>query len=117
MDAKTSLTLAIALAMGAGSTAARSPAQPGLPSGSGESVAYGETSSAGGYEYVRLFGSESDIGRLDVLYVAGGFAGDDFTREYAIAAPSGLLAAIDTSTAATTPIGSTGLGGTLSGPR
>ena len=117
MKAMTSLSLAVALATCAGSAAAHAPQPLRLPSGSGASAAYGEIATPSGYEYVQFTDTGSGIGQLDMLYPAGGFAEDDFSREYAIAYPSGMLAAIDTSTAATTPIGATGLGGVLSGPR
>jgi hypothetical protein len=109
------LSLAVALATFAGSAAghALQPLRP--PSGSAASAAYGEIATPSGHEYVRFTGTASVIGEFDTLYPAGGFADDDFSREYAIAYPSGMLAAIDTSSAATTPIGITGLGGALSG--
>ncbi|HTO57024.1 MAG TPA: hypothetical protein VMJ74_04480 [Pseudomonadales bacterium] len=61
-------------------------------------------------EYVRIdFGTgiTDTIGPLAQYFLVGAFAGDDFSREYAIEYPSGDLYSIDTATAQTRLIGPT----------
>ena len=101
------------------SAAARYPEpNPHRATASGPVAAYGETSSASGFDYIRfLDGPGVTIGPLDVALTSGGFANNDFTREYAISYPAGDLVAIDTSTAAITSIGDPGIGTSTAGPR
>jgi hypothetical protein len=85
---------------------------------SGPVAAYGEISSVSGFDYIRfLDGPSVTIGPLDIALTSGGFANNDFTREYAISYPAGDLVAIDTSTAAVTSIGDPDIGTTTAGPR
>jgi len=73
-------------------------------------IAYAEQASG---QYVRVdFGTRTSdpIGPpLTQYFIVGAFAGDDFSKEYAIEYPSGDLYSIDTTTAETTPIGSTNI--------
>ena len=73
-------------------------------------VAYAEQADG---EYVRIdLGARTTdtIGPLTQYFFVGAFAGDDFSKEYAIEYSSGDLYSIDTTTAETTLIGPTGVG-------
>ena len=63
-----------------------------------------------GSDYVRIdfgTGTTDTVGPLTQYFPVGSFAGDDFSREYAIEYPTGDLYSIDTTTAETTRIGAT----------
>lgn len=71
-------------------------------------IAYAEQD----FQYVRIdfgTGTTETIGPLTQLMLVGAFAGDDFSKEYAIDYPAGDLYSIDVATAETTLVGNTGI--------
>lgn len=57
------------------------------------------------------------VGPLGNTFTGGGFQSGEYADEFAIDSDSGMLIRIDTATAATTPVGVTGLTGPVAGPR
>ena len=92
-----------------------------LPFGTEAVPAYGETFTSSGFDYINFDAADpstlNTITSMSQYFFAGAFADNDFSTEYAVDYPNGGLYAIDTATGATQLIGSTGLGGNVTGIR